>query len=75
MARTEVCSSVTGTVFKVVKSPGDQVEKGDEIVVVESMKMEIVIEAPISGRIESISVTEEGLVDEGQVIAVLEARP
>ena len=73
MALEEICSSVTGTVFKVMKSVGDRVDRGEEIIVVESMKMEIAIEAPAAGRITSISVTEEAPVDEGQMVAHLES--
>ena len=46
---TEVLSEVTGTVWKVEMSVGDTVEEGDVIMILESMKMEIPIEAPESG--------------------------
>lgn len=73
MARVEARASVTGTVWKLVKAAGDRVEKGEEIMVLESMKMEIGVEAPAAGRIESIAVAEQGQVDEDQVVAVIDS--
>ena len=41
MARIEVKSEITGTVWQVKSKPGDSVESGDTLIVIESMKMEI----------------------------------
>ncbi len=68
---TNVPAHITGTVWKIEKKPGDQVVEGDIIVILESMKMEMPIEAPCAGTIASISVKEGEPVDEGRVVAVI----
>jgi biotin carboxyl carrier protein len=72
MARIEVVSEVAGTVWKVVAEVGASVEEGDPLVVLESMKMEVPVEAPSAGRLVELRVEREDPVDEDQVIAVLE---
>ena len=52
MSRIEVKSEVTGTVFQIEKAVGDTVEEGDEILILESMKMEIPVLAPCGGTQE-----------------------
>lgn len=73
MANIEVCSEITGNVWKIVKSVGDSVEEDEPIAILESMKMEIPVSAPESGTIKEIKVAEGEVVQEGAVIAVLEA--
>ena len=51
MARIEVKSEITGTVWQVKASPGDKVEEGDTLVVIESMKMEIPVIAEDGGTV------------------------
>src|ERR1700704_2526125 len=72
MARIEIKSEITGTVWKVQSSPGDKVESGDTLVVVESMKMEIPVITEDAGTVKEILVKEKDPVAEGQVVAVLE---
>jgi biotin carboxyl carrier protein len=43
---TEVQAQITGNVWKIVKAVGDAVAEGDELIILESMKMEIPVEAP-----------------------------
>ena len=66
---TEVLSEVTGTVWKVEMSVGDTVEEGDVIMILESMKMEIPIEAPKSGTLSAIHVQPEQPIEEDQLLA------
>ena len=66
---TEVLSEVTGTVWKVEMSVGDTVEEGDVIMIVESMKMEIPIEAPGSGTLSAVHVQPEQPIEEDQLLA------
>ena len=73
MAKIEVTSEVTGNVWKVQAKVGDVLAEEDVIMILESMKMEIPIEAPCSGRLVEILVSEEDSVDEDQVIAVIES--
>jgi acetyl-CoA carboxylase biotin carboxyl carrier protein len=72
MARIEVKSEITGTVWQVKSSVGDKVEEGDTLVVIESMKMEIPVITEDAGTVKEILVKEKDAVSEGQVVAVLE---
>ena len=72
MARIEVKSEITGTVWKVQSRPGDKVESGDVLVIIESMKMEIPVITEDGGVVQEILVKEKDPVAEGQVVAVLE---
>jgi acetyl-CoA carboxylase biotin carboxyl carrier protein len=64
-------SLVTGTVWKVERGSGDRVAEGDTLLILESMKMEIPIEAPAAGVLQQVLVAEGESVDEGQVLALL----
>jgi acetyl-CoA carboxylase biotin carboxyl carrier protein len=72
MARIEVKSEITGTVWQIKASVGDNVEEGDTLVVIESMKMEIPVLTEDAGQVKEILVKEKDPVAEGQVVAVLE---
>ena len=73
MADVDVKVEITGSVWKIVAKVGDQVEEDDEIMILESMKMEIPVLAPEDGTIKKILVAEEDSVEENQVVAILEA--
>jgi Acetyl/propionyl-CoA carboxylase, alpha subunit len=68
----EVKSQIKAIVWKVLKETGDTVKIDDEIVILESMKMEIPISSEFNGKIKSIEVSEGDEVDEGQVVAIIE---
>jgi biotin carboxyl carrier protein len=72
MAKIEVTSEVTGNVWKVQAKVGDVLAEEDVIMIVESMKMEIPVEAPVAGKLVELSVAEQNSVDEDQVVAVIE---
>jgi biotin carboxyl carrier protein len=72
MATIEVKSEITGTVWQVKAKPGDKVEAGDTLVVIESMKMEIPVITEDAGTVKEIRVKEKDPVAEGQVVAILE---
>jgi acetyl-CoA carboxylase biotin carboxyl carrier protein len=72
MSRLEVKTEVTGTVWKIEKQVGDAVAEGDEILIFESMKMEIPALAPAAGTITGILVKEGMPVEEGDVVAIME---
>ena len=72
MARIEVKSEITGTVWQLKSKPGDTVESGDTLIVIESMKMEIPVITEDGGVVKEILVKEKEPVSEGQVVAVLE---
>lgn len=60
-----VDSVMAGTVFRIDVKPGDSFDFGDVVVVLESMKMEINIEADAAGTVEKILVAEGDTVDSG----------
>jgi acetyl-CoA carboxylase biotin carboxyl carrier protein len=68
----EVRAHITGVVFQIVARAGDHVAAGDPIVVLESMKMEIPVEAPRAGTVQGVRVSEGETVQEGDVVATLE---
>ena len=68
----EVETEVQGSVWKVEATEGDRVAAGDVLVILESMKMEIPVEAPVSGTLIELRVKAEDPVEEDQVIAVID---
>ncbi len=70
--RVEVMAEMVANVWKVVVGEGDKVGEGDTICILESMKMEIPVEATATGTISELKVTEGGVVQEGDVIAVID---
>ena len=72
MARKEIKSEITGSVWKILKRPGDAVGEDDALMILESMKMEIPVLAEAHGTVAEIRVVENSPVSEGQVVAVLE---
>ena len=72
MARQDIESEVTGNVWKVLKGAGDNVDEGEVIMILESMKMEIPVESPSAGKLIDVLVAPEDQVEEDQVVAVLE---
>lgn len=71
MALNRIESLVTGTVWKLERQTGDSVNQGDTILIIESMKMEIPIDAPAAGKLQQLLVAEGESVTEGQVLAVV----
>ncbi|MEX2326379.1 MAG: acetyl-CoA carboxylase biotin carboxyl carrier protein subunit [Pseudomonadales bacterium] len=72
MPETPVLSEVTGNVWKIEVAVGDTVSAEDVIMVLESMKMEIPVEAPCNGKVTRILVQEKDAVSEDQPIAIIE---
>ncbi|MDO9266880.1 MAG: biotin/lipoyl-containing protein [Sulfurimonas sp.] len=68
---SEIKALLPGNVWKIVANPGQKVNEGDVILILESMKMEIDIVAPKSGIVKSINVATNDKVAEGQVVAIL----
>ena len=67
----EVCSEVSGSVWKIECELGQAVSEGDTLVIVEAMKMEIPVEATRSGTVKEIRVEQGAPVSEGTVVVVL----
>jgi len=72
VATVEVTAEIAGSVWKIVASVGQELDEDDPIVILESMKMEIPVVAPESGRITEILVAEGESVTDGTVIARME---
>lgn len=72
MARIEIKSEITGTVWEVKSKPGDKVDSGDTLLIIESMKMEIPVITEDAGTVVEIRVDKKDAVAEGQVVAVLD---
>jgi acetyl-CoA carboxylase biotin carboxyl carrier protein len=68
---TEVPAHITGTVWKIEVKEGQQVNAGDVLVILESMKMEMPVEATEGGTVKEIRCKEAQSVNEGDVLVVL----
>jgi acetyl-CoA carboxylase biotin carboxyl carrier protein len=69
---TEIEAQIAGNVWKIEKRVGDEVAEEDVLIIIESMKMEIPVEAPCAGRIAEIRVEEGENIEEGAILAVIE---
>jgi acetyl-CoA carboxylase biotin carboxyl carrier protein len=68
----EVLAEITANVWQVHVEPGQTVAPGDTIAILESMKMEIPVEAPVGGTVTEVRVKPDDQVQEGDVIAIIE---
>lgn len=68
----EVLATLPSNVFKILVKIGDKVSKGQNVVILEAMKMEINIESPKDGVIKEILVNQGDTVDSNQVLAIVE---
>ncbi|MFZ5823316.1 MAG: acetyl-CoA carboxylase biotin carboxyl carrier protein subunit [Bacillota bacterium] len=64
-------SNMAGTVWKVLVKPGDSVQAGQDVVILESMKMEIPISAETAGTVKEVKVNEGDFVNDGDVVVEL----
>jgi acetyl-CoA carboxylase biotin carboxyl carrier protein len=71
MAIHRIESQVSGTVWKIERQAGASVADGDTLLIIESMKMEIPVDAPGAGTLRELLVAEGDTVTEGQVLAVV----
>lgn len=69
----KITASMAGTVWKMHVKPGDEVAQGQEVAILESMKMEIPIEAPASGKVTQVFKGPGDFVDADEPIIELEA--
>jgi acetyl-CoA carboxylase biotin carboxyl carrier protein len=65
-------ADVTGSVWKILVTPGQQVARGDELAILESMKMEIPVIAPSKGTVAEVLVAESDTVREGDVLITID---
>lgn len=67
----EVRAEITANVILVRVEPGQRVSEGDELVVLESMKMEIPVLAPVDGIVTQVQLAAGATVAEGDLVAVI----
>ena len=72
MAEIRLTTEVAGRVCAISGSANATINSGDDVVIVEAMKMEIPVSSSTAGRIKSILVAVDDIVVEGQVVAILE---
>ena len=68
----EVYASMAGTVFNILVSAGDEISEGQTIIMLESMKMEIPIDAEASGKVAEVKVNIGDFVNEGDILVTFE---
>ncbi|MFD4819885.1 acetyl-CoA carboxylase biotin carboxyl carrier protein subunit [Peribacillus butanolivorans] len=68
----KVKSPMSGNVWKVLVSAGDEVHADQEVAILESMKMEIPIESEQNGKVVEIKYNEGEFVNEGDVLMIIE---
>jgi acetyl-CoA carboxylase biotin carboxyl carrier protein len=68
----EITASMAGTVFIILVSQGENIELSQQVLVLESMKMEIPVESTFSGKVVEVKVNIGDFVNEGDVLVVIE---
>ncbi len=68
----EVRAEITANVWQVRTEVGATVAEGDELVILESMKMEIPVTAPVSGTVSAVHVAPDTQVQEGDLVATID---
>ncbi|MBU8877710.1 acetyl-CoA carboxylase biotin carboxyl carrier protein subunit [Bacillus sp. FJAT-29790] len=68
----EITSSMAGTVLNIMVVNGDEITAGQEVVMLESMKMEIPVESQSAGKVAKLKVNIGDFVNEGDVLIVIE---
>lgn len=68
----QIVSNMAGSVWKILVQIGDQIEEDQDVVILESMKMEIPIAAEEKGTVKSIKAYEGEFVNEGDILIELE---
>jgi acetyl-CoA carboxylase biotin carboxyl carrier protein len=68
----KVRSEVTGSVWKLEVTPGQAVAQGDTLLIVESMKMEIPVTAPVAGVVREVMVGEGDPVVDDQILVLMD---
>lgn len=68
----DVKAPMPGSILSVIVSEGDEVNQGDQLLVLEAMKMENVIKSPGEGKVSKIHVVEKESVEKNQVLISFE---
>ena len=67
-----ITAPMAGTVSRLLVGTGDTVASGQDVVILESMKMEIAVQSEVSGKVKAVIVGEGAFVDEGSILLELE---
>ena len=68
----DVKSEINAIVWKIEVAPGAEVAADDVLIILESMKMEVPVPAPMAGRVRAIAVAEGSTVEEDDLLVVLD---
>lgn len=68
----EIKANMAGSVWKVLVSVGDEIGEEQDVIILESMKMEIPIGAEQAGRISEVMVSEGDFVNEGDILIIVD---
>jgi biotin carboxyl carrier protein len=66
---------MTGRVIQILAKPGDQVVKGDPVVVLEAMKMEHSLTVPVTGQVRTLDANLGQLVEQGHILVTINPEP
>jgi acetyl-CoA carboxylase biotin carboxyl carrier protein len=69
---TDIEAHISGVVWKIECAVGDEVAEGDTLAILESMKMEMPVNAEEGGRVKEIACEEGQAVNQGDLLIVLE---
>lgn len=72
MKMKKIFAPMAGTVFQILSGVGETIEKGEIVVILESMKMEIPVESEHFGKIESVHFAEGDFVNEGDILITVD---
>ncbi len=72
MAETKITAELAGRLFLINVGIGDKVTSEQDVAVIEAMKMEIPVTAPVAGVVKTITVAVDEMIEEGQVLMILE---
>ena len=72
MSETKIESEISGIVFKIETKVGEKINENTVIMILESMKMEFPVLSKKSGIVKELLVSEEDVISEGQILAVVE---
>ncbi|MBW5469852.1 biotin/lipoyl-binding protein [Brevibacillus formosus] len=68
----QVAANMAGTVINVLVQLGDEINEGQDVLVLESMKMEVPVQAQASGKVVEVKANIGDFVNDGDIIVVLE---
>ena len=68
----QITAMMAGTVVEVLVKSGDAIAEGQDVIIIESMKMQLPVQSEIEGKVKEVKVNSGDFVNEGDTIAVLD---